>query len=136
MLLLEIIQWSHTFFVRYLGFQLKDVRIMQLPNFAIIWHIKLNKCLFSSKFSSFGVELCHKSTVLLTFYAKYVKMSRNYFIMSGFFSKIVQYPRYQDTTLTLSPMGGLRGPPQHVCDCSGTVIARTLKSKKKGNSLL
>ena len=29
--------------------------------------MKLNKCLFSSQFSSFGVELCHKSIVLQPF---------------------------------------------------------------------
>ena len=30
-------------------------------------------------------------------------------------------------SLTVSPMGGLRGPPQHFCECSGNVISRTLR---------
>ena len=35
---------------------------------------------------------------------------------------------FKDYFLTLSPMGGAsEAPPQHFCDCSGTVIARTLK---------
>ena len=39
---------------------------------------------------------------------------------------IYQYLHVVLGNLTLSPMGGLRGPPpQHFCDCSGTVIART-----------
>ena len=40
-----------TFFTRYPDFQPKNVRIMFLLNFSIIWRIKLNKCLFSSQFS-------------------------------------------------------------------------------------
>ena len=86
-----------TFFVRYPDIQLKNVRILYLLNFAIIWPIKLNKCLFSSQFSSFGVELFQKSTVLEPFYAKNAKFSCNYLKMSGFSSRNVRYPRYQDT---------------------------------------
>ena len=45
-------------------FNEKNVRILYLLNFAVNWRIELKKCLFSYQFSSFGVELCHKSTVL------------------------------------------------------------------------
>ena len=41
--------------------------IMNLLNLAIILHMELNICLCSSQFSSFGVELCHKSTELKHF---------------------------------------------------------------------
>ena len=47
---------------------------MYFLNFAKIWRIILNKCLFSSQVYSFGVELCHKLTVLKPFYAKYAKI--------------------------------------------------------------
>ena len=59
----------------------------------------LNKCVFASLFHSFGVEVCHKSTVFKPFYAKYAKICTNYWKMSGFPSKNVRYPRYQDTDL-------------------------------------
>ena len=55
--------------------------------------------MFSSQFSSFGVELFQKSTVLEPFYAKNAKFSCNYLKMSGFSSRNVRYPRYQDTDL-------------------------------------
>ena len=89
-----------TFFVRYLYFQLKNVWILYLLNFAIIWPMKLNKCSFSSQFSSFGVELFKKSTVLEPFYAKNAKFSCNYLKMSRFSSRNVRYPRYQDTAFS------------------------------------
>ena len=34
---------------------------------------------------------------IVLFYAKYAKISSNYMKMSGFPSRNVQYPRYQDT---------------------------------------
>ena len=57
---------------------------------------KLNKCLFSSQFSLFGVELCPISTVLKPFFAKNAMISSNYLKMSGFSSRNVRYPRYED----------------------------------------
>ena len=55
--------------------------------------------MFSFQFSSFRVELCHKPTVLYPFYTKYAQINRNYLKMSGFSSRIVRYPGYQDTAL-------------------------------------
>ena len=40
---------------------------------AVLQNSKLNKCLFSYQFSSFGVEMCHESTVLGTLYCKNAK---------------------------------------------------------------
>ena len=45
-------------------FQLKNVRIMYLLNITIVWRMKMNEFLFSSLFHSFGVKLCHESTLL------------------------------------------------------------------------
>ena len=59
----------------------------------------LKKCLFFSQGYLFGGELCHKSTVFKPFYAKYAKICTNYWKMSGFPSKNVRYPRYQDTNI-------------------------------------
>ena len=61
------------------------------------WRMILNKWLFPSQVYSFWVELCHKLTVLKPFYAKYAKICSNYLKMSGFPSRNVRYPRYQDT---------------------------------------
>ena len=57
----------------------------------------IEKCQFSSQVYAFGVELSYKFTVLKPFYAKYAKNCSNYLKMSGFFSRNVRYPRYQDT---------------------------------------
>ena len=59
---------------------------------------KFKKCLFSSQFHSFGVELYHNSKVLYRFYAKYAKISSNYLEMSTFPFRNFQYTRYQDQT--------------------------------------
>ena len=71
-----------TFFLRYLDFLWKIGPNLYVLNFAKIWYIKFKKCLVSLLFSSFGVELCQKSTV--PFYSKYSKISSNYLKMSGF----------------------------------------------------
>ena len=72
-------KWSHVrqsckknFFCPVFRFSTK-----KYPNFvcADAWRIELNKCLFSSQFFSFWVELCHKSTVLEPFYSKNAKVS-------------------------------------------------------------
>ena len=78
----------------------------------------MNKCLFSSQFSSLGVELCHKPRVLYPFYAKYAQICCNYLKISGFSSKINWYPRYQDTSfLQLCVIPPLHwewvAPPRH-----------------------
>ena len=39
-------------------FSKKNVKILYLLNFALIYCMKLKKCLFSSRIWSFGVELC------------------------------------------------------------------------------
>ena len=44
-------------------FQIRNVQIMYLLIFAITLWLKLNKYLFFHQFSSFGVDLCHKSLV-------------------------------------------------------------------------
>ena len=80
-----------TFFVRYLDFQLRNVRITNLLMFVMILRMKLNKFLFSSEFYSFGVKPCNTSNLLFAI------ISSNYVKMSEFPSKNVRYPRYQDT---------------------------------------
>ena len=55
-----------------------------------------NACSFHH-FFSFGVEMCHKLTVLRTFYAKNARNSSNYLKMSEFSFRNVRYPIYQDT---------------------------------------
>ena len=67
--------WKNIFFIRYPKFQLKNAWNLYSLNFAIIWRIKLNKCLFSSQFSTFGVELCQKSTVWCLFIPKKLRLS-------------------------------------------------------------
>ena len=59
---------------------------------------KFKKCLFSSQFHSFGVELYHNSKVLYRFYAKYTKISSKYLEMSTFPFRNFEYTRYQDQT--------------------------------------
>ena len=79
------------FFIRYPDFQPKDVRNMYCLNFATIWHMLLNKSLFSSQVYSFGVELCHKLTMLKPFDAIFVKICSNYLKISGYPSRNVRY---------------------------------------------
>ena len=54
------------------------------------------------------VELCFKATAFQPFHAKYARFSSSYLKMSGFSSKNVRYPRYQDTDfLQLCKTGGM-----------------------------
>ena len=56
-----------TFFIRYPDFRLKNVRIMILLNVAIIWHIKLRKCLFSAKFYHLELNCVINQQCCITF---------------------------------------------------------------------
>ena len=47
--------------------------------------------------SSFGVELCNKSTGVYLFYTQYAEISTNYLKMSRFPTTNVLYPGYLDT---------------------------------------
>ena len=61
-------------------------------------HKSKYRLLFKS-FLSFGVKVCNCLTFLYPFLAKYAKIDSNYLKMSGFSSRNVRYPRYQDTDL-------------------------------------
>ena len=52
--------------------------------------------------------MCLKLTVLLPFCAKFTRINCNHLEMSGFSSKNIRYPRYQDTDfLQLCKTGGM-----------------------------
>ena len=63
------------FSIRYPNFLLKNVWTLYLLNYAIKWRIILKNVCFLPQFSSFGVELCHESTVMKPFYAKMLKLT-------------------------------------------------------------
>ena len=65
----------------------------------MIWGIKVNIGLFSVHLWAFGVELYHRWTLFYPVLIKYAKINSNYLKMTGFSSRNVRYPRYQNTDL-------------------------------------
>ena len=87
------------FSIRYPNFLLKNVRTLYLLNYAIKWRIILkNVCFFTSIFFilSWTVSWIYSNEAFL---CQNAKISSNYLKMSGFSSRNVRYPRYQDTDL-------------------------------------
>ena len=89
------------YFCPVFGFSTKNVLVIHSVIFFQDVKQKSKHRLVFTPLYSFGVEVCLKLTILWPFYVKFIWIYCNYLKMSGFSSKNVRYPRYQDTKFLL-----------------------------------